>query len=202
MELSCARDTYFRIWSENQIFFIEDSNFKHSISISISLLQWLEASLVDMLHLSINSFFQRKSRLDSGTIRLSKFRSSRGWFLECAVWLPTGGRKNVHVPAGMDKKGWYVFWEMLFDFLNSFGDKYRININPLSCDGEDVLYQNGVGKEVGETKSTLRSYVDVVKSSYHSPSSEFSQFWIRKERDLLDLDFSKILVVTRFLAHY
>lgn len=64
-----------------------------------------------------HSFFFKKEKVDLGVMRLSKFKSSKDWFLECAVWHSSGGRINTHIPLGHDKNGWLVFQDLLSVFL-------------------------------------------------------------------------------------
>lgn len=78
---SCSiQITYFRIWYEENGYFVEDMNYKQKIFLSLSLLRWFEASLVELLHLLDQSFVHKKDRGGLGVIRLSKFRSFRQFF--------------------------------------------------------------------------------------------------------------------------
>lgn len=52
----------------------------------------------------MKDFFQKKRKNDCEVIRLAKLQNQAGCFLECAVWPSTGGRKNLHVPVGVEKK--------------------------------------------------------------------------------------------------
>lgn len=70
-------------------------------------------------------FFHKKDCGASCVICLSKFRSPYEGFL--SVLFGLGGRMNIHLLAGFDKKGQLVFQEMVRDFLSKF-DKLR-NLN-------------------------------------------------------------------------
>lgn len=85
-------------------------NYKRKFFISFFSLQWLEAGLVELFHSPMKNFFQKKRKNDWEVDQLAKFRNQAGCFLEFAVWPSTGGRKNLNVPAKVDKIGRLVFW--------------------------------------------------------------------------------------------
>lgn len=95
-------------WQEEQ-----NEDFPHILSFDLS---WKFFGL-NVANSSLYIFFHRKFGDASGTIHLAKFKSPIGWKLECVVWPPTEGRMRLHVPVGVENKGWFVFWDMLQDFL-------------------------------------------------------------------------------------
>lgn len=99
------------------MFYIKDSKNNQKIQLSGAHLRWFELALVEVLQLPVHLFFCKKLRDSKGTTRLSKFKSSYGWFIDCSVWPLSGGRKRLQVPTGFVKKGWSVFWEMISDFI-------------------------------------------------------------------------------------
>lgn len=117
----CICNTFLHlVWRE--CIFVEDTSMKRKIFLSISFLCWFEVTLVELLDLSIQSFFNKKDRDPPATICLSKFWTSFGWFFERNVWPSIGGRQNIHVPIGFGKKRWLVFWEMVGDVLTKFDE--------------------------------------------------------------------------------
>lgn len=90
------------VWHNGEGFFVEDLSKDQKAFQSLSMVSWIESRLLDMLLHLIYIFFSEKLEAEDGIICLSKFRSLRGWFVECAIW-PSGGRKNIHVLVGSEK---------------------------------------------------------------------------------------------------
>lgn len=75
MQSCCIQNSYFRIWQENELIFVEDSSSNSKVPLSTSMLLWLVDSW-SVFHLPTKSFFHKKENLDFGTIRLAKFLSN------------------------------------------------------------------------------------------------------------------------------
>lgn len=58
----CIKSSYYCIWLDENGFFLEDMNYERKIFISLSSLQCLEASLVE-LHFPMSVFFQKKGKM-------------------------------------------------------------------------------------------------------------------------------------------
>lgn len=142
------------------------------------MLIWFEKTLVEFLQLPTPAYFNKKDIIRNGTIRLSKFRASKGWFLECSVWPKSGGRYLIHVAADLENKGWLAFWKMLNDFIQHYQGSVRPT--PEQAKGAPPFL------EADKTnKAHSKSYAEIVKGTNKAinskPSSNQSKFWLRKE---------------------
>ena len=52
-----------------------------------------------------------------------EYRSNEGWFLDCVLSSSTGGKINIQVSAGVEKRVWLIFWEIVNDFMGTFINK-------------------------------------------------------------------------------
>lgn len=137
------------------------------LSLTLSHLRWVENSLAEILQspFYLFFFFRRKVKDDSGTILLAKLKSPLGWKLECVVWLPTGSRKRFLVLVRVEKKGWFIYCDMIQDFLVKAKNFQQSPFISSKLDDKEVVLTPGWQKIIIPT--TILRWVEYTVRCFH-----------------------------------
>lgn len=106
-------DHYFCVWQEDFGYTMEGLTIGHRATFCPKSMLWLEEEFTKILKEPINGFLSKEIRMEQGFVHLAKFRTMKGWCVEIAWWPSSGGRRNLHIPVGFNKKEWYSFTKML-----------------------------------------------------------------------------------------
>lgn len=122
-----------------------------------------------------------------------EYRSNEGWFLDCVLSSSTGGKINIQVSAGVEKRVWLIFWEIVNDFMGTFINK-KVSARYFSFSPKCSFA--GMVKQKENLQNGKETYFDKRLLADTSP------FWVRKEIEVLDLHLDLSSVVTRLMPHH
>lgn len=170
-------------------------------AISPPMLEWLAENLNTMPRDLIQAFYSEKIRTDCGISWLAKFCANEVWFAEFAFWSSSGGRRNIHIPIGENKQGWHSFLSMLkqtqiLNIVNSRDNKEGL-VGPTRNRASPRSYADAVPSEFGRISQDKPE--NLKENKVQSMSSSI---WVKKEKDMLNINFKSLLVVTKLMEFY